>query len=578
MVKIGLQREMGAWRLASSESLGDEALQSQNDPGLCDEERPQCRNCVRLGIECPGYASALQFINSTSASVPTSRRRRRKVAEPQEQPRSSPEAEITAQLEGDNDGDYPIAAPDEAEHNVDVDDAWVSEHFPPQLPAAFRSIWETIGFGNDVVKYAVLAHASAHPADTAMGFYSRALRALSVSAQGPASWCLPESDLHSATVSLAVLALLQLYEMKHGTFSGGFTHCRQADKIAAAHLERMRTWEMARRLLHAWVPIKCWFSFQCQPWTSHASPFPSGTENALWDVLLSPAAADIGGGSELLLILLCEARRQGSNALHARFFANDQTGTEYDKLLRNFETLGNGLPTRGEDLRDPLPPGVRESQLEQLRERLDSWHESQPLDDLPMIRTTFKGPNDPDLPYRRPLLFRSNQAALSFIRFASAQSYLSTYLGRPGQQTDEWFTLLIRAVSGLDLDRPLEAIDMPFGLLHLLFQCIVLRGASVQILEWLTDLAPRLEAAGSYALGLVPMWIFKRLTVLVLREKRAGRIVLSIFSDFKATEEIVDTRSPMAARILVLGVDAASQETYQSIIDLSASEDAEDVT
>ncbi|KAH6664797.1 hypothetical protein F5X68DRAFT_237231 [Plectosphaerella plurivora] len=331
---------------------------------VCDEEKPQCRNCLRLSIDCPGYAPALQFINSSSASVPISRRSRRKVAEARqehEQPRSSPEAEITAQLEDDNDGHYPIATPEAFEHDPDVDNIWVSDQFPPQLPSVFRSLWESIGFGNDVVKYAVLAHASAHPADTAMGFYSRALRAFSVSAQGPASWLLPDSDLHGVVISLAVLALLQLYEMKHGTFLGGFTHCRQADQIVVTHLDR------------------------------------------------------------------------------------------------------------------------------------------------------------------------------------------------------------------LDLRHPLDAIDTPFGLLHLLFHCIVLRGASVEILEWLMDLAPRLEAAGSYVLGLVPMWIFKKMTMLVLQERRAGRILLAVFSDFKATDEIVDTRSPTAARFLVLGVEAATQDTFQSIVEIAPS-------
>ncbi|KAF6805742.1 hypothetical protein CSOJ01_09310 [Colletotrichum sojae] len=546
----------------------------------CDEERPQCRNCVRLGIDCPGYPSAtLQFINSSSASVPTSRGRRRKaVEERQEQARSSAEAEIAAQLEDDHDGDYQIATPNEAEHDSDVivDNTWVSDHFPPQLPAVFRSIWESIGFGNKVIMCAVLAHASSHPADTAMGFYSRALRALSVSSQGPTSWDSPNSDLHGVTVSLAVLALLQLYEMKHGTFLGGFTHCRQADQIVAAHLDRMRTWEMGRQLLRAWVPIKCWISFQCQPWTSYASPIPPRTDDVLWNVLVPPAAADAAGGSELLLVLLCKARRQGLNALHARFFANDQTGAEYQRLLRNFEALGNGVPATDEDLRSPTPAGARESQLGHLRARLDVWHESQPLDDLPMIRATSRSQQDPSIPYYRPFVFRSNRAALSFIRFAAAQIYLSGSpgLGRRDEDTDEWFTLLIRAVSGLDLDRSLESIDMPFGLLHLLLQCIVLRGASIQTLEWVMDFAPRLEAAGSYNLGLVPIWIFKRLTMLVLRERRAGRFVLSLFPDFKATEEIADTRSPMAARALVLGVDAASQDTFQTIVDLSTIPDS----
>lgn len=465
-----------------------------------------------------------------------------------------------------------------AEQTLDVDNAWVTTHFPAHLPSVFRYTWDSIGFGNDVLKYAILANSMTfmHPADTAMGFYSRALRALSLSSPGPASWCEADANLHSVTVSLAVLALLQLYEMNRGTFLGGFTHCRQADQLVSAHLDRMREWETARRLLRAWVPIRCWFSMQCQPWTNHACALPPGAEEGLWHVLLP--SPDAGSGPGLLLVLLCEARRNGINALHARLLGADETGEEYEKLLRNFEHLGTGGPRKDEDLRHLEFLGSTEPQLEKLRQELDSWHENQSLDDLPMIRATSRKQKfAAALSDQEPLLFRSNQAAFSFIQYAAAQTFLSTdlhdsLLGHADPETQhagKWTGLLLRAISGLDLDHPLEVSDTHIGLLTLLTYCVVLRGPSVEVLEWLLDLSPQLEAAGgAQSLNLVPLWLFKTVTSLVLRERCEGRIVLSVSSSFEATEEITDTRSPMAAQTLLLGVDAMSRGTFQSIVDL----------
>ncbi|KAL2131484.1 hypothetical protein VTI74DRAFT_4972 [Chaetomium olivicolor] len=247
----------------------------------CDEARPHCNNCIRLGFSCPGYTPLLQFVNS---AVPTKRQRTG-------QPRTRLAADTKQGLDVAADVDRQDGRPstmDDACPNVNArppgspissaastmaepDDVWVSDNFPPQLPAIFRTIWETVGYSHTIVKYAILAHASGvlalngespiaeAPSNAAMAFYSGALQAMST--QVPGSLCSFKSSLHDVVVFLAILALLQAYEMKHGTFLGGITHCKQADKLISEHLDQLRGWETACQLLRAWVPLKCCFSF-----------------------------------------------------------------------------------------------------------------------------------------------------------------------------------------------------------------------------------------------------------------------------------------------------------------------------
>ncbi|KAK4120406.1 hypothetical protein N657DRAFT_674305 [Parathielavia appendiculata] len=156
------------------------------------------------------------------------------------------------------------------------------------------------------------------------------------------SLCPFTSSLHDVVVFLTILVLLQMYEMKHGTFLGGITHCKRVEKLISEHLDHLRGWETARRLLRAWVPLKCWFSFQCAPWISLASPFPPGARQDLWDILCSPL--DRTG---VLVPLLCESRRRGTQLLLSRLLGPDRTRPEYAKLLENLDSFAQRDHRRG---------------------------------------------------------------------------------------------------------------------------------------------------------------------------------------------------------------------------------------
>lgn len=118
------------------------------------------------------------------------------------------------------------------------DEKWLRAHFPSQLPRIFREILQ--GVGHDSVAYRAAVYALAHvPVEfssdapnekqvTALIFYHLSLQDVAK--------CLPVEDADRMALSMAILSVFSIVEMKLGTYLGGLTHAKQAAALIADNL------------------------------------------------------------------------------------------------------------------------------------------------------------------------------------------------------------------------------------------------------------------------------------------------------------------------------------------------------
>ncbi|KAI8292697.1 hypothetical protein K4K60_000051 [Colletotrichum sp. SAR11_57] len=70
--------------------------------------------------------------------------------------------------------------------------------------------------------------------------------------------CLPVEDADHMALSLAILSVLSIVEMKLGTYLGGLTHAKQAGALIADRLGILSSSAVGKQVVAAWFPIKAW--------------------------------------------------------------------------------------------------------------------------------------------------------------------------------------------------------------------------------------------------------------------------------------------------------------------------------
>ncbi|KAK2750568.1 hypothetical protein CKAH01_17943 [Colletotrichum kahawae] len=220
----------------------------------CDEGKPHCQTCVRLNISCAGYQTGFKF-QEDPQPVRLKARRQAKRATPVVSRQNGTSASPGSSL----------VTPEEELKAEGYGEKWLRSHFPRQLPRIFREILQ--GVGHDSIAYRAAVYALAHvPVEfnsdapnekqvTALKFYHLSLQDVAK--------CLSVDDADRMALSLAILSVLSIVEMKLGTYLGGLTHAKQAGALMADNLGSFSASPMGRQLVAAWFPIKAWYSIQC---------------------------------------------------------------------------------------------------------------------------------------------------------------------------------------------------------------------------------------------------------------------------------------------------------------------------
>ncbi|KAL6787535.1 hypothetical protein J3E68DRAFT_418211 [Trichoderma sp. SZMC 28012] len=629
----------------------------------CDEEKPACRSCTRLGLHCAGYAIRLVFLNDAQvvgrrAETRAARRQLEtsqlssspicesesiieietsgsSTAEPQ--PRraisnidvpsllpvfpgtpTSPACEVetppgeftTPTRHGASPDDQGVARTDPSaelvldspawfaqpplsfspvdpridDNDLDVPPSpWLHNHFPPQLAPVFRDIWEGVGYGNAALKYALLALSPLQdPRGRAEVDKRRQLELYSLALQATAHDLPCATSAAKAAVMLAVLALFLQIEIRIGSFIGGYTHAKQADRLVVEHMSGLASWALGRRLLCEWAAVKSWYSLQCGAWTDAACLVPWEVRQPLLHIISSD-----GDAHQSLLPLLCEAQRVFMRLLLARLVGPGPAYPSYADWCRQLERLrpdtaprhglygtGTGAGSGSED--------SFLARLAEVQDELDCWHDRLALDELPVYGTTARSKSRLDV---EPLRFRSHGAAANYLRYAVAQllcsrsnldactggSFARGNMSRPAadnvhspsygidvnhQQSDPdpWAILVLQIIAGMDPQDFFDEDSSRIGPMWVVSRLLLLCSRDADLLDAVAGLLPRLEGIGTRLGSIYPSWLLKRLVACVQAERTRNRVVLYIHPEFGPAEEWVTFyTAPVAFRALLVG-------------------------
>ncbi|KAL6825223.1 hypothetical protein V8C40DRAFT_266130 [Trichoderma camerunense] len=619
----------------------------------CDEEKPACRSCTRLGLHCAGYAIRLVFLNDAQAvgrrTETRTARRQLEASQLSSSPIRESESIVAIETSSSNTAEpqprlalnnieapsllpvfpgTPVSPAREAEtppgefttptrHGASLDDQemtrtdaaaelmpdspawftqpllsfspvdpriddndldlppspWLHNHFPPQLAPVFRDIWEGVGYGNAALKYALLALS---PLQDSRGRAEvdkrRQLELYSLALQATAQDLPCATSAARAAVMLAVLALFLQIEIRIGSFIGGYTHAKQADRLVVEHISSLASWALGRRLLCEWAAVKSWYSLQCGAWTDAACLVPWEVRQPLLHIISSG-----GDAHQSLLPLLCEAQRVFMRLLLARLVGPSPAYPSYADWCRQLERLrpdtaprhglyGTGTGT-GSGSEDSFL-----ARLAEVQDELDCWHDRLALDELPVYGTTARSKSRLDV---EPLRFRSHGAAANYLRYAVAQllcsrSNLDACTGGSlarennspntgidaSQQSDPdpWAILVFQIIAGMDPQDFFDEDTSRIGPMWVVSRLLLLCSRDADLLDAVAGLLPRLKDIGTRLGSIYPSWLLKRLVACVQAERARNRVVLYIHPEFGPAEEWVTFyTAPVAFRALLVG-------------------------
>ncbi|KAI8307212.1 hypothetical protein K4K61_003753 [Colletotrichum sp. SAR11_59] len=372
------------------------------------------------------------------------------------------------------------ATPEEELRAEGYDEKWLRAHFPSQLPRIFRDISQ--GVGCDSVAYRAAVYALAHvPVEfgsdapnekqlTALKFYHLSLQDI---AKG-----FPVEDADHMALSLAILSVLSIVEMKLGTYLGGLTHAKQADALIADDMGSLSSSLIGRQVVAAWFPIKAWYSVQCVPWDNLARVLPSDALGQSWDLLRSS-----DDKSHELAALLVESRRLYALVSLHRLLKTTSSKNDILSWSDLYQTVvkkcSSGLSKSEE--------ASCRTEVAGLCDMLDAWHDSIPLEDRPIYGATSRLKkqlaSQPPGTRIEPLTFRSYRAAMNYARYAAAQALssdeaLAIVTGAtslPAAYRDEWNHIILQIIAGLEKVPCTGGDDNYLGLMWIVGQVVGLR-------------------------------------------------------------------------------------------------------
>lgn len=565
----------------------------------CDEEQPQCWTCIRLGLQCPGYTPVFVFRDaSESISRRSAATRGRKSAARHERPDGQKQQdqqinqiEHGARLQQGSSSTHAVdfepvsvgakdllpptsttldhnerpqlrtdpsrssgrcAALENAtaslisyDSNHDVEDRWLSENFPTQLPSTCRDIWEGVGYANLALKRALLAFdylkkttdsSAKNDRSQCLELYTLALQAMSGNLARP-------SHITQVLVTIVTLTVFLHIEAKVGSFSGGLVHCKEADLLILRHINQLVEWQTARRVLEIWMPIKSWYSLQCLPWSAMSQPFPETTRAPI----LKSLQTNRQGSQSLIHALLCESKNIYIRVVLVRLFGPSSPWPSDRSWSRHFEAL-LGRPMDREGISALGPEEDLLVSLAYLRNELDAWHDSLDVLDhpLPSATTQPQGVLRGHLSFSRDdsLFFRSQRAATNYALYTAAQAVCSREaldfatggdLER-GSYVSPWIMQILQIISGIDWDLFLRDDFLDIGLEWVIY--VLLFGSLQQeVLDAVTERVHWLEKVASAPGSTLPPWALSGLLRILHKERAQGRVALFLVTNIKSTEE-----------------------------------------
>lgn len=421
-----------------------------------------------------------------------------------------------------------------------VADAWISQNFPPRLPAVFKTIWEGAGYSNVVLKYALMAAVPLAARDIDGAEFERGDRLRWY------SWALLEmarvfsataKDVAQAAVQVTILLILVVVEIRYGTMAGARAHFAQVELLIDAHLTSLTAWETGCQLIRAWISVKSQYSINLNPWDPDALPPPDDIHQTVRAVF----RADPNKGQQLLPILV-ESDRLNRSILLGRLVGPNAAWPGYNAWQRQLEELGIDTPPP----EGFYTPGADEDRLAQLSKELDLWHDSLDLADMPIhVVTAGDSSRHTDAP--DPLRFRSHEAAMAHLHYAAAQALCSRELldaatggdlARERSQ-DKWLSLILRILAGMDASACAYLDVVGVGIAWFFMRVVVTLGLDGKTRREVQALLPWLDQVRSSCGGTIPRKdVLRRILDVYEEERRGGRQILAMILRMSLADEV----------------------------------------
>ncbi|KAK2745085.1 hypothetical protein CKAH01_18302, partial [Colletotrichum kahawae] len=218
------------------------------------------------------------------------------------------------------------------------------------------------------------------------------------------------------------------------------------------------------------------------------------------------------------------------------------------------------------------------SEFADIRDRLDTWHDSIPLEDRPIYGATsrLKKQLSSQSPGTRiePLTFRSYRAAMNYARYAAAQALSSEEAvdiitgtaAPPPAYRDEWNHLVLQILAGLEGVPCTGDDDNYLGLMWIVGQVVGLRCLDPSVISWIEGHLELLAWASQDWGSLMPKDLFRPLLSLQKGLLEHRRVAVHIFGDMGPSVELSEARSPVAKRtVLIVGLDIESGRGFREV-------------
>ncbi|KAI0836609.1 hypothetical protein F5Y06DRAFT_99765 [Hypoxylon sp. FL0890] len=527
----------------------------------CDERRPACSACIRLGRRCDGYDTKLKFRNVSFAT--------------------ETHCILSAETES-NDGlvSEHFTASEAASQAIGPMHYLFSSRVPfdvalkvdttmkPSKESFYMSIW-----GNQCApalhpifrRLARIRGLSAVVLDAMMSLAARQLSRMlprarksgsldilgssfrpdlsqqSVSEEfsgsamrSVAQWTRADFEHHS-TSALAVLILFCYLESLMSNFQGFYLHSAAVETLINIQGDYTAVLSKHRAgLLAAWVQSKMhnwWrrFHFSTPSFQRDHPP-----------LTIEPIIRFMANDSRVsVLSILCESYRL--NAAILVYHCNDPVDTAY---------------TSGRDVRVPLnlfqPPLdlstfliSQEEQLKCQRNALSNWYAHLPPSELPIdLYSTAPSSVQGETSYFKvqPLRFGSHDAAMNFAYYVVASvmqsteflSFLQpshretqTQMSEACKTVESWIMTLLRIAAGVDWESCTKLNAYTIGISGLLLDC-VLRSNDLEVGLWVEDWLSQWYKEGSLEEGSFPIFQILQVLRIINEERRFGRHVYAV--------------------------------------------------
>ena len=336
---------------------------------------------------------------------------------------------------------------------------------------------------------------------------------------------------------LAALLLFYYFELDSGSFTGGIGHMTVIDNFLSSNHEEVKSSPTGQKLLCTWMNLRSLFvnrylgGYRSSKPAHSIDTFPLNCtitdERPLYDSI-TIIMCDCKLISRKIILDWCVVRGEHRNAV--KKLPIDDVLTQMSLPKSRHESVSQ-LALVDDSYRDSL---------EMQRSRLDKWHSSLDLSELPIDsyvsqRQDFTRHSTTELDVL-PLKFYTFEAAMKYVYYGYAQMLCSqdvfnrlqsaTFAEPPYTRKDcPWVELILRITSGLDAADCIYKNTFTTGILSILTSCIVLCPRA-DVASWIEEWIRKVEDFGVPLETGLPFGIAKRIIRFILDQRRNERDVL----------------------------------------------------